>query len=139
MTAATERVIRPTGSAPVHFTGSIVATATLLPAIERGSRYHEMTLYRTAAGKLLLVVVFASTWRDEGERTWLVELDDVGEVEEALDNLEDEAALPLDCGHPPIARLAEARRRLEAEMRTNYRLRASDLLARIPGAERRIP
>ena len=93
-------------------------------------RYHDLTLYRTAADKLVLEIQYHTAWRGETGYAWAeaVGHDQIGDL------LED-WQFPYVQGFPPIEKYARRQSNLLDWIARRFRDQVRDILAHVPQAD----
>lgn len=124
-----------TGQAPLAFTGELLAKASnRSPHGPLQNRWHEITVYRTAAGKLVAAVGFRTIWQGERDTDTVYVADSDAALVDALTKEFDPSA--GWSGHPLGAHDAE---RKNAQLRTSivgaYAELVSDVLSELGIAE----
>lgn len=129
--------VRRDGDAPLVFRGEQLATATTHEHEgDAQNRWHEITVYRTAAGRFVLAIKYHTQWQGERDCADAVVLgDQAQEVTELLRHYD--GILPTGIGFPPGEQYAARQARLEASIEGRWHRAVSEILEAI-GAEERI-
>lgn len=122
-----------TGNQPLRFRGQVLAEGTSRRPDQKDTRWHGAVVYRTAAGKFVVLARFRTRW--EGEQD-----DDRAEVVEAPEGvvrtLREYDPVPEGIGYPPGDSFAEKQRRMEADLRARWAALVGRVLAECGFAER---
>jgi len=111
-----------TGNAPLEFDGERIAHAT--SGNRDAARWHDLALYRTAGGKLVLEVVYRTRWQGEIEHFHGVVTDEAS----AADELQMFDPMRAVMGFPPGGQYEQKQARLEQTLRAGYESAVSELL-----------
>lgn len=123
----TTHTLPRSGGAPLRFEGDKLGEQTTrVSSGFRNNRWHELTLYRKADGRLVLAIAYRTCWQGEEPRDDVLLADDADE----LDSLVREYAGVLAGRHvtvPPGD--VEKKQRLHADLQSGFERAVGDLLA----------
>ena len=90
-----EIIINRTGAVPLKFRGKEIAfnSNKWLDGCEQ-NRYHEVTVYETAGGKIIVVIEYITLWQSESNSTETFECQDYQEVITILEEKELSSHIP---------------------------------------------
>lgn len=137
--AAPTITINRTGNAPLAFAGRLIAEVSSQAPDGANNhlrnRWHDLAVYRTAAGRYVASVTYRTRWQGEIEHTSAADLDTPGDVATWL-----RAYCPTDhvTGYPLGAAYDAKRRRLHQELTLGYDDALTRLLAADPAFAERV-
>lgn len=118
-----------TGNRPLAFDGEAIAGAT-----SRGSsgpaenRWHELAVYRTAGGALVLRLAYRTQWQGELAHDEAVQ---VASAEDAAAELRAYDPCAYLLGYPPGEHYAERQERVRRDLRLRYETAVSEVLGEL--------
>lgn len=116
-----------TGDRPLAFEGELLAEASTRTTDGFGSsRWHEMAVYRTHGGRIVLAVTWRTRWQGELDHHDVWILDTADEVADALKGY---APTMYLMGFPPGRQFSEKQARLERDLTARYESAVSEVLA----------
>ena len=118
-----------TGDRPLEFEGEIIAESDSRSVSgQDANRWHELTLYRTVSGKLILSITYCSQWQGEMEHHLVEETteEDIAGILKCYDPCE------FISGFPPYPQFQDKQARIEKDLRLRYEKAVSELLADLP-------
>lgn len=118
-------VLTRTGKPPVRFDGELIAESEgRLVGSRDQTRYHDLRVYRTAAGRWVGQVEYHTRWEGEQGRTTVYVCDTPSSLAESLTD----HPLPEAVGYPEGEAYAEKQRRLLADLRARLDAQISEVL-----------
>ena len=117
--------IQRTGDRPLEIDASTLATATTR-APRADTRWHDLTVYRTAAGAYVAAVTYRSRWEGEVDHHAAEVCADSAAVADWLRAYDPTAYL---LGLPPGDHYRERAERMQRELRLRYEAAVSEVLA----------
>lgn len=120
-----------TGRPPLAFEGEFLARADgeeYLDQRGRNPRWHDISLYRTGAGRYVLHVRYFAEWKDEVGYDEALVLDGPGGVVAALRDLDPVAHV---AGYPPGEQFQKKQARLLHDVKVRFDRCVSDLFAQL--------
>ena len=127
--------IERTGRAVLAFRGDLVAEAPGRRAAGRDqTRWHDLALYRTAAGRYVLAVEYRTLWEGELGHTF-AEIVDLADVARRLGEYDPTACIQ---GLPARPDHADRQARLLDGIRQRYNVQVSELLGQVPDPAERV-
>lgn len=126
-----------TGREPLEFDGTLVAEAST--HAHRGpqeNRWHDLSVYRTRGGKIVLAVRYNTCWQGEHDHHDAEVFDAPSDL---ADYLQAYPALRAVAGYPPgVKDYEDKQRRLKHALQAAFERAVSRLLDDVPGAVERI-
>jgi hypothetical protein len=126
----TEYTLTRTGLRPITFTGELIAEAdSEITGGKDHNRWHELALYRTAAGTYLAHVGYRTHWQGELDHDEVEELPDADALEGFLDSVDPCEHMAEMPGGEQFDRKRQFRQDL---LNRNFRHAISELLVAMP-------
>lgn len=114
--------VRRTGSPALEFTGELLASST--SGGRDANRWHELRLYQTKGGKLVLAIEYRTRWEGEKDHFHAV----VTDRDQVAGELEMYEPTGNVMGFPPGAQYEAKQARLELGLRAAYAEAVTELL-----------
>lgn len=107
-----------TGDLPLRFEGEFLAESSSHRHQGPGqNRWHELAIYRTAAGTYVLAITYRSCWQGEDDHHWV---EHAGSIPAVRDALVGYPVVPPGIGYPPGPAYAEKQARMVEDLRRRY-------------------
>lgn len=123
-----------TGEAPLAFTGRVIAESMGRRDDTDVPRWHDLRVYRTKAGQLVLEVAYNTEWRGETGFRWARPVD-AGDLAGALRGYDPTEHV---AGFPATPANADRQRNLLAWIRARYEAQVTELLSAVEGTAEEI-
>lgn len=117
-----------TGQRPLEFRGRLLAEADGDIGPSGPSRWHELAVYQTEAGRYVVAITLLTRYQGEHDHHLVVYADDPEAIEAALREYD---PCPPGIGYPPGPAYADRQARVTADLRRRYEVLVSDLFARL--------
>ena len=127
-------ILQRTGNPPLKFEGELIAESRPQPVANKKepNRWHELAVFRTAAGKYVLAVTYRAEWKDEQSHSHAEVHSDSESVVAALRQYNPIAHVR---GFPLGEAFAHKQQRLLQEISQRFATQVSELLNRDEFAE----
>lgn len=116
--------LKRTGDRNLFFSGEVAGEATTHH--DDATRWHELALYRTAGGKLVVAVQFVTRWQGETDHHSAAVVEDAPSLADWLKRYDPCGYL---MGYPPGAAFDQKRERLTRDLTLRYQAAVSELLS----------
>jgi hypothetical protein len=130
-----EMTLERTGQRPLAFEGEeITSASSRIVAGKECHRWHQVNVYKTKGGKVVVAVAYRTCWKGELEYQDAVVLDGVDEAATFMENY-----IPPNTGtvgYPPVPQFAERQARLLADLDRAWKELVGEVTTKIGAVER---
>lgn len=122
--------LKRTGMRSLEFTGEPIGFASSQRAGDKTPRRHEIAIYRTTRGEIVVRVSYRTTWRGELDHDHAKVFPTPSAAASFLEDYEFPNASSI--GYPPLPSYDAKQKRLMANLSQSFNHTVTDLLSRLP-------